>query len=380
MARQPAASAPGRGGGAGRGWARLRGARLLVALVLALAVMAGGAPPAVAAANSSFTVGSPRCLLAGKPALLEQAPVVRQGAVYLALRDAAAALGVTPGELAWDGLRRTVTVRHGAGVMVLAVGSRAVLLNGHPWPLVAPVQLVAGRVQVPLAGVARALGMDVSWDAGVRTVSLSAPDSAQWDRSGSSSRASGVERESRPREFAWTTGGQPCRVTVAFSTLDYQRLGQLPRPLDYRAYLEEDLGAATVAELAWSIRGAAAGAGVDERQAVLAFVQGAIPYVLEAGGEYPQYPLQTVVDGGDCEDKVLLAASLMKALGERPALLVFPGHMALGLAGDDLEGTSFRSGGTAYYCAETTAPGWSIGQLPARMAGRTPSVIPVDGP
>jgi len=47
-----------------------------------------------------------------------------------------------------------------------------------------------------------------------------------------------------------------------------------------------------------------------------------------------KYPVETPVERGDCEDKSILLAAILRALGYRTALLVFPddpGHMAVGV-------------------------------------------------
>lgn len=58
-------------------------------------------------------------------------------------------------------------------------------------------------------------------------------------------------------------------------------------------------------------------------------------------GEYPKYPVETLVEGGDCEDKSILLAAILRAMGYRTALLVFsgnPGHIAVGVECPDCWG------------------------------------------
>ncbi|MGI9953333.1 stalk domain-containing protein [Moorellaceae bacterium AZ2] len=110
-----------------------------------------------------------------------------------------------------------------------------------------------------------------------------------------------------------------------------------------------------------------------------AFVQGAIPYVEETG-EYPKYPVETLVEGGDCKDKSILLAAILKALGYRTALLVFPGnpgHMALGVECPEGWGSYYFKDGVKYYYLETTSRGWRLGEVPPEHYGKSALVYVV---
>jgi len=96
------------------------------------------------------------------------------------------------------------------------------------------------------------------------------------------------------------------------------------------------------------------------------FVQEAIPYRSEKG-EYPRYPVETLVDGGDCEDKSVLLAAVLRAMGYRTALLLFndnPGHMAVGVECAGCPGSYYQKDGVNYFYLESTHPGWSVGEIP----------------
>lgn len=99
---------------------------------------------------------------------------------------------------------------------------------------------------------------------------------------------------------------------------------------------------------------------------VAGLVQEAIPYVSEEG-EYPKYPVETLIEGGDCEDKSILLASLLRAMGYRSALLLFrgnPGHMAVGVECSDGWGSYYLKDGVKYFYLESTNSGWKVGQIP----------------
>ena len=81
--------------------------------------------------------------------------------------------------------------------------------------------------------------------------------------------------------------------------------------------------------------------------------------------EYPRYPIETLFDGrGDCEDKAILAASLLYSMGYDVALLRLPNHMAVGVNLSKEEIPNFDYYIDNYYFLETTTKGKSCGFIP----------------
>lgn len=114
----------------------------------------------------------------------------------------------------------------------------------------------------------------------------------------------------------------------------------------------------------------------------VSFIQG-LPYVKDAiigYDDYPKYPLETFVErNGDCEDTSYLAASLIIAMNIDAALLLLPGHMAVGVWGtDDWTGTYYSKDGKNYYYYETTGEGWWFGEVPSEYKGVSATVITID--
>tara|TARA_B100000902_G_scaffold106923_2_gene108778 strand:+ start:11890 stop:13260 length:1371 start_codon:yes stop_codon:yes gene_type:complete len=93
-------------------------------------------------------------------------------------------------------------------------------------------------------------------------------------------------------------------------------------------------------------------------------------------GEYPRYPIETLVDQtGDCEDTSALLISLAEILGYNASIILIPeawdgyGHAAVGINVTGAEGVHYvlnegASNEISYYYAETTAPGWRLGEMP----------------
>jgi hypothetical protein len=93
-------------------------------------------------------------------------------------------------------------------------------------------------------------------------------------------------------------------------------------------------------------------------------------------GEYPRYPIETLVDQtGDCEDTSALLISLVEILGFNASIILIPeawdgyGHAAVGINVTGATGVHYilnegQSNEISYYYAETTAPGWRLGEMP----------------
>ncbi|MCL2142581.1 MAG: hypothetical protein FWH46_06920 [Methanimicrococcus sp.] len=115
---------------------------------------------------------------------------------------------------------------------------------------------------------------------------------------------------------------------------------------------------------------------------VIAFVQ-SMPYtsdnVTTGYDEYPRYPIETLVDGGgDCEDSSILAAALLSEMGYDVVLIELPGHMALGIKGNEsLPGYYYEDNGSRYYYVETTSSGFGIGEMPSQYKNSKAILLPM---
>jgi hypothetical protein len=58
-------------------------------------------------------------------------------------------------------------------------------------------------------------------------------------------------------------------------------------------------------------------------------------------------------------------------------LIVLPGHIAVGVAGNDLYGFYYLCGDVKYYYCETTGRGWVVGELPPKYEGQTANIIQI---
>jgi hypothetical protein len=142
---------------------------------------------------------------------------------------------------------------------------------------------------------------------------------------------------------------------------------------NFTPWANETANAQWTGYLANDLAASAMSAGYNyfhEAEFILSFIGSAIPYNITA---YPELPAQTLIDTGDCKDKSILYASILKSLGYKVALLNFKdvsgtaGHEAVGVVFDDSQVPQgralyyFQHNGSKYYFAETTASGWTIG-------------------
>lgn len=119
----------------------------------------------------------------------------------------------------------------------------------------------------------------------------------------------------------------------------------------------------------------------DKVNLAMTFVQ-SFPYEYDNDSkgedEYVRYPIETLVDGGgDCEDKVVLLASLLYEMDIDFVLLSLPEHLALAVRCDGVAAERYISyRNKKYYYVETTMEGWKIGQVPPDYASAEVEVYP----
>lgn len=171
------------------------------------------------------------------------------------------------------------------------------------------------------------------------------------------------------RKFSWEFEGRHYEIELPIRKALYDDWRAQERVLDHGKWAAEYVAGGidqAVRDLAHRLYSLGLPYGTyREVHFVLTFVHHSARYELEKG-EYPRYPTETLVDGvGDCEDFSILGAALLKLMGYEVALLLLPGHAALGVAGaEGVPGTFIEHVGQRYYYCEMTGGGWTIGQLP----------------
>ena len=112
----------------------------------------------------------------------------------------------------------------------------------------------------------------------------------------------------------------------------------------------------------------------EENALIIDFVQGIAKYRHEPG-EFIKHPLETLRDGGgDCEDKVVLAAAMMKVRERETKQVSLKrrdhrfAHRMLMITGS-YSGESKTIGGIRYFFTDVTGVGWKPGQVPTEYVG-----------
>ncbi len=152
---------------------------------------------------------------------------------------------------------------------------------------------------------------------------------------------------------------------------------RIPSDKNWSVYVTHPLDDTYIDALADKIEGKAQEECFTEFETVelaATFVQ-SLPYIADSVttpyDEYPRYPVETLVDkAGDCEDTSILMASLLDSMGYRVVLVVFPGHVGVGvLGGEGMSGTYIEYNGGKYFYLETTNTGWQVGHIPEEYEG-----------
>lgn len=175
-----------------------------------------------------------------------------------------------------------------------------------------------------------------------------------------------------------------CSVTVPIALYDYYQhrthLGD-----DFAHYVLSEYDRDYIKDLVRSFREGGEKCGYSETDHVyniISFVQ-SLRYEYDINSkqeqDYVRYPLETLVDGeGDCEDMVVLAASILYEMGYGVLLVSLPEHLALAVrCSEDFTGTYYTYKGARYYYLELTSIGWDLGQIPERYKEAEARLIPV---
>jgi hypothetical protein len=193
-------------------------------------------------------------------------------------------------------------------------------------------------------------------------------------------------------DFAWNYGGNYWNWNLSIPATLYAAYDSTAVPDSVRTQIGlADFGYFTTTQdnymqtLADKLNETAAQRGyssIDEINFVLAFVQ-SIPYAFDNAStsyqDYPRFPVETLVDNiGDCKSHSILFATLMLILGYGTVFINPPDHLAVGIEGNNLQGTYVTCNNQTYYYCETTGVGFTIGELPQQFTDQTVNVYPID--
>lgn len=187
------------------------------------------------------------------------------------------------------------------------------------------------------------------------------------------------------QEFAWQYRGQTYRLGFELHPDTYEVFRQRERRRDFDVFASDRASKPFIEEITRKVADHGAAHGLSSAEIpyfIVAFVQN-LPYtsddVTTGFDEYPRYPYETIYDnGGDCEDTSILASAMLHELGYDVALLLFPGHVAVGYQCRPAAGQPYyRHHATRYCYLETTGENWDPGVIPPNLQGIPADIRPI---
>lgn len=163
------------------------------------------------------------------------------------------------------------------------------------------------------------------------------------------------------RKFQWEFDGHIFEATFTVPIESYGHYRSVVKNLRYEQYAKEDSTFPYLFSFAIALHKNVARYSYDDEKMVryiVKFVQ-SLPYRSDPAGfcEYPKYPIETLLENGDCEDKSLLLSALMGTFfgSQKSVLVLLPEHMACGIMCTEHEGEYYyRYNNAKYYFCETT--------------------------
>ena len=190
---------------------------------------------------------------------------------------------------------------------------------------------------------------------------------------------------SYPREFSWKDhSGKEQKLNIRISERRYGKYGDMPHDIygkeNFQKYIYSN--DTQIREIAKWFNTTYSNPE-DRANCILSFVQSCISYEPEEK-QYLRYPIETIKEGGDCEDKTILFVSIMKAAGYNDVAFIYfkEEHVMGGVAlKDGLRSTKNplyfpKRGMPRYYVCDNTGSGM-IGSA-AQIYYKPAFVIPVE--
>lgn len=182
-------------------------------------------------------------------------------------------------------------------------------------------------------------------------------------------------------------------VTIPKQTLSYWKSASHPEPIlqytdnNYAMDFSHYVDAGSVANISASVAAAAKLGEEDVADTVLSFVQNLGYVVDDYTAHNTLYPVETLAQGGVCDDLSVLYASMMIAIGFNVVFIWYPKETDLGGSKvthlnvgvrlsnppqhtTDQQYAFFTVKGVDNYAAETTREGWKVGDLPEPLRGQ----------
>ncbi|MBE6596587.1 MAG: copper amine oxidase [Ruminococcaceae bacterium] len=136
---------------------------LLSAFSTAAAATSGGEVIFPQGSSSVEVYMGGKRVLEGKAALIDSV-------TYVAIREFSDLIEDT--EVSWDAKTRTAVVTKGTKVITATEGDRYIYADGRCFYTVTPIRIISNKMFLPVRAIAKALGVEVTWDGTTRSVKL----------------------------------------------------------------------------------------------------------------------------------------------------------------------------------------------------------------
>jgi hypothetical protein len=186
------------------------------------------------------------------------------------------------------------------------------------------------------------------------------------------------------RTYIWHYDGHTFAHEFAFKRADYEYYLHLPKDQPYSSYCMDHTGHRYIIALAKELDSIAAQqrySGMALAGFIVSFVH-SIPYRSDParldGGDWPKYPIETIIEHGDCEDVSQLDCALLSTLGFDVVLVSMPEarHMAAAIACSSCY-PCYVHNGKRYGFIEAVPCDLSIGQMPKEYVGQSATLLDV---
>ena len=194
-----------------------------------------------------------------------------------------------------------------------------------------------------------------------------------------------LNKDTITANYTWEYDNQEFWIKFEYNKDAYEAYSQRSRYRDFDHFVTDPYDDELISQITAQLTNLAnsGGYGTNEIPYIaMGFVQ-ALPYISDSASagydEYPRYPFETLYHGGgDCEDSSILLAAILYDMGYGVALIELPGHMAVGVKGDEnIYGNYYEYAGTKYYYLETTDSGWDVGAIPDEYVGAEALITPI---
>jgi len=124
------------------------------------------------ATTTSFVMGESKFTVNGETETMDVVAYAKDGYTMIPVRYLAKAFGIEGNAIQYDKATSTATIIAGNKVIAITAGQSFIIVNGTKVPMATKAEVKDGRMCVPMAYIAAALGVDKSWDAATKTATF----------------------------------------------------------------------------------------------------------------------------------------------------------------------------------------------------------------